>query len=149
MGTSDMDETYEDIGLSLKQLSDGVVRKANLTMRDSDMTLSQIRILDYLAANTDHAVSQRELREFFKVTHPTIIGLVSRLESKGTITISTDETDHRLRVVTLTDKGREYTKRSKKERFAMDQALLKGFNSRELDEFRGYLKRVLDNVEKA
>lgn len=49
-----------------------------------DLTPAQASILMYLE-KADHPVNQRELENYFRLSNPTVTGLMKRMEAKGFI----------------------------------------------------------------
>ena len=59
-----------------------------------DLTAAQGRIMGYLSYRKTPPCS-RDIEEEFQLTHPTVSGLLSRLEKKGFIEFRPDEEDRR------------------------------------------------------
>ena len=76
------------------------------TLATMDLTASQGRILAFIA-HSPQPPCPRDMEEAFHLTHPTVSGLLSRLEKKGFIRIDPDPADRRCKRVSLDVKGRE------------------------------------------
>lgn len=135
----------EDIGLLLKKITDGIRSSADRAFAAYGLTGTQLQYLDCLA-QCGGSASQRELEERFGVSHPTVIGIVSRLREKGFVTVTPDERDRRSRIVRLTQKAYDAGEALRRGKMQMDQRLVEGFAEEEKKQLRGYLLRVLDNV---
>ncbi|WEV67138.1 MarR family winged helix-turn-helix transcriptional regulator [Bifidobacterium sp. ESL0769] len=70
------------------------------------LTGPQITLMVYLHDAHGHAVTQREIADRFVLSHPTIRGIVKRLESAGLIKTSQLESDRRQILLELTPEGR-------------------------------------------
>ena len=62
-------------------------------MQDMDLTAAQARIVGYLFHH-DMPPCARDLEEYFELSHPTVSGLLSRMEAKGFIRMEPDEKDN-------------------------------------------------------
>ncbi|WEV46455.1 MarR family winged helix-turn-helix transcriptional regulator [Bifidobacterium sp. ESL0690] len=70
------------------------------------LTGPQITLMVYLHDAHGHTVTQREIADRFVLSHPTIRGIVKRLESAGLIKTSQLQTDRRQILLELTAEGR-------------------------------------------
>ncbi|MDF7666220.1 MarR family transcriptional regulator [Bifidobacterium sp. ESL0745] len=70
------------------------------------LTGPQITLMVYLHDAHGHAVTQREIADRFVLSHPTIRGIVKRLESAGLIETSQLESDRRQILLELTAEGK-------------------------------------------
>lgn len=92
------------IGGIIKYISDKVRQKADNNLKDHNVTLSQVRILNFLWRQ-EGSCSQKQIENFLQVSHPTVVGLVSRMEQSGYIHTSVSSDDKRNKIVTVTDSG--------------------------------------------
>ena len=90
-----------DIGYLLKNINDRMKARADAQLRRYRLTLAQGRVLAYLAERGGQA-TQKEIERFLQVAHPTVVGLVSRLEQNGYVATWTDGTDRRNKIVETT-----------------------------------------------
>ena len=74
--------TFEDAPLAfqIKMLDEKMTSIWNAELSAYGLTFSQFPVLIYLVKNQDHKVTQKELCEAVHVKHPTMIGLLDRLE---------------------------------------------------------------------
>lgn len=91
------------IGFLLKQIHDNMDRHANRNLKPQGLTFSQMRLLVLLYVRPS-APSQKELEEQMGVTHPTVVGLIKRLEGKGLVRCGFDSRDKRVKE-RLPDRG--------------------------------------------
>lgn len=80
--------------------------RADEDLKRHDLTLTQTRVLGFLAEMGGQA-TQKEIEDDLQVSHPTVVGLVSRMEQKGFLTTRPDPMDRRNKLVELTEKARE------------------------------------------
>jgi len=128
----------------IKIINDKFEAKGNNECQKAGLTLSQFRILDYLNSNPDRTVTQREMELKFQVSHPTINGILGRMEEKRLITTNLVREGKQQKQVFITAKGNEalnimFTSRNKD-----DKALFRLFTPEELNQFEEYLNRVVD-----
>lgn len=137
----------EDIGFLIKLIGDAIETRANQKLKHYDMTLSQGRILAYLYSRDGMKTSQKDMEDYFQVTHPTIIGILKRLESKGFITSEFDTIDKRIKNIYLTDKEKKRTKKASLFQHEMEETLLAGMDHEQIGELKSKLYKVLLNLE--
>ena len=87
-----------------------------------DVTPVQTHVLMYLNQHGGR-VPQRELTEFMRAKPSTVNGILDRMEEKGLVLRTVSDTDARRRLITLTDKGREYQASVKQEWKAFTDAV--------------------------
>ena len=93
-----------DVGFLLKQINIALARNADQSFKP--VTFSQMRVLVFLAHQPNNTCYQKALETELDVSHPTVVGLLQRLEAKGLIATLTDEYDRRRKEICLTDAGR-------------------------------------------
>lgn len=140
-------EKKEDLYFLLKLIGDAIETKANNQLKHYDMTLSQGRVLAYLYERRGEKTAQRELEDYFQVSHPTINGILKRLESKGYVQSEVDDLDKRVKNVYLSP---DYLGKSLKAtalQKEMEAIMTKGIPKNQVEEFRGMLYQMLVNLE--
>ena len=93
-------------GILFKQLSIAFENNLQRTAARYDLTPAQAGIVVYLE-DVDHPVNQRELEQYFKLSNPTVTGLMKRMESKGFIQRIANPEDGRSKYIQLTPKAME------------------------------------------
>lgn len=93
------------IGYLIKSINDKLKVKADEEMKGFGLTFSQSRVLGYLNMNGGQA-TQKEIEDFLEVSHPTVVGIVSRMERSGFLTTWFDTKQQRSKMVALTEKAR-------------------------------------------
>ena len=69
------------------------------------LTGAQISLLVYLYDSKGRTITQKEIADTFVLSHPTIRGIVKRLEDNGLIATAHLKNDQRQIVLTLSEKG--------------------------------------------
>lgn len=131
----------DHLGFKIKAICDALGRGANRSFRELGVTFSQLCLLTNLVAQGGHT-TQRRLELLLGVSHPTVVGLVKRLEAKGYVTTFFSVEDARMKVVAITDEGRAATERAGRHRERSEAAMVCGL----CDEDVGRLKELLDHV---
>jgi|ADurb_H2B_03_Slu_FD_contig_123_136_length_2301_multi_4_in_0_out_2_1 DNA-binding MarR family transcriptional regulator len=137
----------DDIGFLIKLINESIVKKANQNLKPFDLTLSQARILFYLRDHPETTTSQKDLEEHFEVSHPTIIGILSRLEKKDFIWSEFDRQDKRVKNIFLTDTGLALVSSMDDNKRSNDQQMLKHLTPAQISELQSLLKIVYQNAQ--
>lgn len=135
-----------DIGFLFKQINMMIKKGIDKDLMEYDLTTSQSRVLFFIYFRGKEKTSMKDIEEHMKVTHPTVIGIVKRLEEKGFVTTSSDPEDRRVKLVTITQKTTKMIKKLDQGKRKMDERLLKGFTEQETKELRRMLSRIEDNL---
>ncbi len=135
----------KDIGFLVKRLTDKIKTSVDALLKKHDLTFSQTMIIEYLSENGGRA-SQKEIENYLQVSHPTIVGIVSRLEKNGFVTCFTDEKDRRNKIVLATDKALSMVDVMHDDKSKMEKRLTKGLSEAEIAEFRRIIDILLKNI---
>ena len=133
------------IPLLIKQIDSRIKKKMDAHMKMWNLTSSQARVLHFLDQNGGSA-SQKEIEDHLGVSHPTVAGLVSRLEKNGFVMVSVSENDRRNKVVTFGKKAQEHGVSIQKQQMELEQQLMKGFSEMEKEEMSRLLLKMFDNI---
>lgn len=110
-----------------------------------DLTAAQGRLMGYLAHRKEPPCS-RDIEEEFKLSHPTVSGLLSRLEKKGFIEFRPDPEDRRCKRICISPRGRECTDTMHSIILDNEARLVQGFTPEEQEQFRSFLERAIRNM---
>ena len=110
-------------GYLLKVLSGCMKASMDNALASMDLTSAQGHIMGYLAQRSQPPCS-RDIEETFHLSHPTVSGLLSRLEKKDFIVLRPDETDRR----------------------DIEAQVVAGFSPEERELFTSMLLRAIDNM---
>ena len=114
--------------------------------RKHGLTFAQSRIIRFLAERGGQT-TQKEIEDYAHVSHPTIVGIVTRREQSGFLSTCTDPSDKRNKVVRLTDKAKDINLEIRRSIDNGKRAMLKSFSEEEVEQLRGYLIRICDNLD--
>ena len=110
-----------------------------------ELTAAQGHIMGYLAHRNAPPCS-RDIEEAFHLSHPTVSGLLSRLEKKGFIEFRPDENDRRCKRIYILPKGNECNELMHKIICENEELLVQGFSEEERAQFSAFLERAITNM---
>lgn len=135
-----------DIGFLFKQINMQIKKGIDKNLMEYDLTTSQSRVLFFIYFRGEEKTSMKDIEGHLNVTHPTVIGIVRRLEEKGFVVTASDPGDRRVKLVEITEKTTKMIKKLDQGKRKMDEKLLKGFTERETRELRRMLSMIEDNL---
>ena len=110
-----------------------------------ELTAAQGRVMGYLT-HCPEPPCPRDIEEAFQLSHPTVSGLLSRLEKKDFIALRTDENDRRCKRIYVLPKGRELQETMHRTIFSMEEQLVRDFTPEEKEQFAQLLYRAIANM---
>ena len=132
-------------GRSIRMLYWASDQTMTATLASMDLTASQGHILAYIA-HCPQPPCPRDMEEAFHLSHPTVSGLLSRLEKKGFIRIGPDPADRRCKRVRLDEKGVECMEKMDATIAASEEKLVENFTEEEKELFASFLSRAIHNL---
>lgn len=131
----------DDLGYLIKQISDKMRADADATFRKHGLTYSQVHVLSFVQACGGSA-TQKEIEIYLNVSHPTIVGLVSRLEKSGFVTSHVDENNRRNKIVCVTKKAQQTRESLEIERKKKERRLEQALGQQEREQLMHLLSRL-------
>lgn len=110
-----------------------------------ELTASQGHIMGYLSQQPEPPCP-RDLEVAFHMSHPTVSGLLSRLEQKGFIQLRTDPSDRRCKRIYIQPKGRECHQKMHQAIIGNETRMVQGFTPEEKQQFTDFLQRAIANM---
>ena len=135
-----------DIGYFIKTINDKIKIKADADLKTHNLTMSQSYVLTYLARRGGLA-TQKEIEDFLQVSHPTVVGIVSRLEDKELVSSWMDERDRRNKNVRITEKARRLVNDMTRTIKLQESRMLAAFSPEEKKQLADMLRRIYQNLE--
>jgi len=132
-------------GHLLRQLHCCADQAMTNALASMDLTAAQGHIMAFLAHST-RDLCPKDIEEAFKLSHPTVSGLLTRLEKKGFLSFYPDETDRRVKRIRLLPKGQELHDTMHKIILDTETRLVQGFTEEEKEQFYGFLCRSIGNM---
>lgn len=133
------------IGYLIKGINDKLKVRADVDLKEFDLTLTQSRVMGFLTDNGGQA-TQKEIEVFLGVTHPTVVGVVSRMEQKGFVVSWLDEKDKRNKNVKLTDKANAVGAGMDRQVEAMETMLVASLSAEEVEKLKDMLWVMYNNL---
>ncbi len=112
------------------------------------LTSMQTRILCFLIDRDQQEINPRDLEHYFRISKPTVTGVLKRLEDKGFLHYEPSAKDLRYKQIVLDDKAYQCAKQLQASFEAMERKLYQGLSAEELELTRSLLARLLDNISK-
>ena len=134
----------DKMGIYIKKISDCIARYVNNDLKKYNLTLAQGRVLDYISKNKKREVNQKEIEKEFNISHPTVSGIISRLESNGFILVNRSK---RSNVITLLEKSYLNEDAIEKQQKKLENLACKGFSREETEDFINKLRQVYKNLK--
>ncbi|MBQ8622469.1 MAG: MarR family transcriptional regulator [Oscillospiraceae bacterium] len=110
-----------------------------------DLTASQGHIMGFLA-HREQPPCPRDIEAEFQLSHPTVSGLLSRLEQKGFLELRTDPDDRRCKRIFILPKGRECHDLMHHTIQENERRIVNGFTPEEQELFAELLMRAITNM---
>lgn len=128
------------IGPRVRLLSHSIRLAIDRNLTEMDLTGQQSFVLRYLSEHEDSVVYPKDIERRFRLTHPTVSGILQRLERKGYIICVPEPNDRRCKRITLTPVAREVQMDIWQHINDMEQTMTRGMRQDEIET----LLRLLD-----
>ena len=110
-----------------------------------DLTSAQGHIMGYLSHRKEPPCS-KDIEEAFQLSHPTVSGLLSRLEKKGFIEFRPDPDDRRCKRIYILPKGHACHETIHQIISENESRVVTGFSEEEKELFTQFLMRAIANM---
>ncbi len=88
----------------------------------------------------------RELSKKTQLTKSTLTTMLKRLETAGFLTRNSDEADERITNVKISEKSKKLQKKYVEVSKKMTEVFYRTLTEEDIDQFEGYLRRILNNL---
>lgn len=136
----------KDIGYLIKNINDKLKIKADADLKHYNLTLAQSRVLTFLDSKGGQA-TQKELEIYLEVSHPTVVGIVTRMEQNGYLCCWLDPNDKRNKIVELTEQSKALGAEMEQRIFANEQMLLASLSKEDIKKLKQMLLTIYNNLE--
>ena len=133
-----------DVGYLIKRINDKLKVRADAELKKYHLTMSQSRVLVYLRSRGGQA-TQKEIETFLDVAHPTVVGLVSRMEQNGYVICWPCE-DGRNKYVKLTPQAEAIDKDMQRNQLENEEMLLAPLSPEDRERLRDLLLTVAEHL---
>lgn len=130
------------IGPRIKRISNAMDRKRTRDLEDLELTSSQGIVLGYLVRNRDSSISPGDIGKHFGLSHPTVTGILQRLETKAYIRYAEDPADRRRKRIEVTERALDCHCRIQERFLETENRLTAGMS----EEARAGLLALLDQM---
>lgn len=135
----------KDVGYLIKSINDKLKVKADADLKRYNLTFTQSRVFAYLQEKGGQA-TQKEIEVFLDVSHPTVVGIVSRMEQNGYVTCWQDE-DRRNKNVKLTQKAQSLGMDMEQHMLENENLLLAPLSTAEAAQLKQMLLQIYNHFE--
>lgn len=135
----------DDIGYLIHQIDNRIKTNIDNNFKVHDLTFSQSQVLHLLEKNGG-SMSQKQLQTEMNVSHPTMVGLVQRLELNSFVTTETDKRDRRNKIVMITEEALNFKNELIRSKEELHEAMFSSFTEDEMDTLKEMLHKILDNI---
>lgn len=104
-------------------------------------------VLKYLRENQNKMVTQKEIEQYLEVSHPTTVGILKRLESKGFIQTKIIKEGRFSKQVVLTEKSNVLHENFQMEHMESEKRLLAPLSPAEREELIVLLQTIYENLK--
>lgn len=139
-------ENDSSCSVLLKQIHDVQEKNINNTLRNLDLTFSQINVLRALVHSANKQMSLKELEKILHVAQSTTARIVAKMESKGLIDSFGDASDKRIKYIRLTQYGEQYSSNAKQKLEEEETRLLSSLTETEKMVFISLLQKITSNL---
>ena len=139
-------ENQSPCSILLKQIHDVQEKNINNTLRNLDLTFSQINVLRALVHSADKQMSLKELEKILHVAQSTTARIVTKMEGKGLIDSFSDVSDKRIKYIRLTQYGEQYSSNAKQKLEEEETRLLSSLTETEKIVFVSLLQKIASNL---
>lgn len=136
----------KDVAYLIKNINDKLKVKADADLKRYNLTFTQSRVFAYLNGKGGRA-TQKEIELFLEVSHPTVVGIVSRMEQNGYVTTWLDDKDKRNKIVRLTKQAEEIGIDMEQNMLENERMLLAPLSAEESERLKEMLTAIYNQLE--
>ena len=130
------------IGPQIKRLSNAFHQCVNRSCEFSGLTGVQTWVVSYVVLHPEQAIYAKTLEQVLHLKHPTICGILQRLEAKNFIVIEPDRADRRCKRIRLTDRARRCDEAVRHAFETLEQLMCSGMSEEEQQRVFGEFERL-------
>ena len=135
-----MQDCAQNLGPRVRYLNNRITQYMDQQFLALDLTSAQSFILHHLVLHENDAFYPKDIEKRFHLTHPTVSGVLQRLEAKDFVIIEPDRTDRRCKRIRLTARARQCDAAVGQAFERLETAMCAGMSEDE----RQTLRRLLD-----
>ena len=133
----------------IKSLEKSILRhNKEKSIKDKEITTTQMEILLYIFKNEDKDIYQKELENVLNLRRATVSGVLQTMEKNNLIKRITDAEDTRTKKIILNEETRNIFLRQLKQFDEIEKVIVDGISEKELEVFFEVIQKMKNNVEK-
>ena len=132
-------------GYLIRVLENCMGQAMNNALSSMDLTAAQGHIMGFITHRKNPPCA-RDIEEAFQLSHPTVSGILSRLEQKSFIEMRPDAQDRRCKRIYILEKGLQLDETMHQTIRATEEKLVENFSEEEKAQFAVLLQRAIDNL---
>ena len=136
---------HTSVGQSIRNLSNLIRRRLDVSSSNGNMSGSQGRVLHYILAQT-YALYQKDIEEEFHLRPSTASGILKLMEKNELIQRVNAPNDHRLKCILVTEKGASMKQQVMHDVQNMEDDLVKGIDAHKLQIFLEVVQQMEKNL---
>ena len=133
-------------GYFIRVLENGTQQAMNNALASMDLTAAQGHVMGFIT-HSKVPPCPKDIEGKFQLSHPTVSGILSRLEQKGFVEMRPDEQDRRCKRIYVSAKGRELDETMHQTIRATEEKMVQDFTEEEKEQFQNLLKRAIHNLD--
>lgn len=133
-------------GHYIRVLENCTQQAMNNALASMELTAAQGHIMGFITHRPEPPCP-RDIEENFQLSHPTVSGILSRLEQKGFIEMRPDQRDRRCKRIYVLPKGLELNETMHQTIHATEDKMVQDFTDEEKEQFEVLLKRAIHNLD--
>ncbi|MGM9554797.1 MAG: MarR family winged helix-turn-helix transcriptional regulator [Faecousia sp.] len=137
----------KDIGYLIKGIDEKLKAGADRDLKSHNLTMMQSAVLLFLCRRDDAQATQKEIETHLGVSHPAVVGIVSRMEQKGHLTTWMDPKNRRNKIVRLTPQAQALSETMDAMRRHWEETMLRDFSEGEAEQLKVFLVKINQNLE--
>lgn len=135
------------VGRSIMTLANAIEKNRSQNLEHLGLTTSQADALRFFLDNPGSSI--KDLKEHLGVVHQTAQGIITRMVSKGWLSMQRSETDKRFQLIHLTESGHILCQKIGENRGRTVTTLLDGMSDEEVETFKRMLHTAYENLRRA
>lgn len=137
----------KEISYMIKVINDNFRSNVDAKLKTYDLTGSQGRVLHFIR-KSGGVTTQKKIEDFLEVSHPTVVGLLSRMQKSGYIECGYDVEHGKNKIVRETEKAVEFSNAMNAFFENANAEFTRGLSEEEKNELIRLLCILYENVKK-
>ena len=139
-------ERPKHLGARVRVLAQNITQAFDRKLTALGLTTQQSFVLRYLYEHSEEKVYPKDIDKRFDLTHPTVSGLIQRLEAKDFVVLEPDRADRRCKRIRLTDRARRCDAAVGQAFETLECVMCSGMSSEEQQTLRRLLDQAAENL---